>query len=340
MSLTESLLSGDRRALARMITQVENREAGASEALAALYAHTGRAHRIGITGAPGSGKSTLVNVLARVIRQAELTVGIIAVDPTSPFSGGAILGDRIRMRDLAGDSGIFIRSMASRGSLGGLASATADVAHLLDAAGYDIVLIETVGAGQSEVDIARHAHTVVVIEAPGMGDDVQAIKAGILEIADVLVVNKADDPRADNTFRALRAALELAGGPVGWVAHHGELMDYALPEEFARRVDGWEVPIHKTIATQGDGVLAVWEAIQAHRGYLESSGELRRREHVRTAAELDRLLREALLARLLAQLDPEQIAGTIERVLARKLEPHAAVDLLLKQSAVREGKKK
>jgi LAO/AO transport system kinase len=337
MSLVDNLLNGDRRALARAITQVENREEGASETLAALYSHTGRAHRIGITGASGSGKSTLVNALARMIRQAGLTVGIIAVDPTSPFSGGAILGDRIRMRDLAGDSGIFIRSMASRGSLGGLASATADVAHVLDAAGYDTVLIETVGAGQSEIDIARHAHTVLVIEAPGMGDDVQAIKAGILEIADVLVVNKADDPRADNTFYALRAALELSAGSAGWLVHDGELMTYALPEDFARRVDGWEVPIHKTIATQGEGVCAVWEAIQAHRAYLESSGELRRREHVRTAAELDRLLREALLAHLLARLNPEMVANAIEQVMARRLEPHAAVALLLEQSGVKEG---
>lgn len=333
MSLVENLLNGDRRALARVITQVENREPGAVEALCELYPHTGQAHCIGVTGAPGSGKSTLVNALARTIRQSGSTIGIIAVDPTSPFSGGAILGDRIRMRDLVGDPGIFIRSMASRGSLGGLASATADVVHVLDAAGYDIILIETVGAGQSEVDIARHAHTVVVIEAPGMGDDVQALKAGILEIADVLVVNKADDPRADNAFRALRSALGLAVGAPGWVAHHGELMAYALPGDVANHIDGWEVPIHKTVATQVEGIDAVWEAIRSHRSYLESSGELRRREYARTAAELDRLLREALLERLLTHLNPEEIADAIERVLGRELDPHAAVKLLLRQSS-------
>ena len=336
MSLVENLLNGDRRALARLITQVENREAGTREALAALYPHTGRAHCIGVTGAPGTGKSTFVNALARIIRQEGRTVGVIAVDPTSPFSGGAILGDRIRMRDLAGDPGVFIRSMASRGSLGGLAGATADVAHVLDAAGFDIVLIETVGAGQSEVDIARHAHTVVVVEAPGMGDDVQAIKAGILEIADVLVVNKADDPHADNTLRALHAALELASDSVGWVAHHGQLMEYTLPDGLATQASGWKPPIHKTVATRGEGIAVVWEAIQAHRVYLESSGELRRREHVRTAAELDRLLREELLVRLLARLNPEEIADTIERVREREMEPHTAVKRLLEQSAIEE----
>jgi LAO/AO transport system kinase len=210
MTLTDDLLKGDRRALARLITQIENGAASASEALAALFSHTGSAHLVGVTGAPGTGKSSLVNRLALALRKQERTVAILAVDPTSPFTGGAILGDRIRMRDLAGDPGVFIRSMASRGSLGGLAHASADVIKVLDAAGFGVVLVETVGAGQAEVDIARHTQTVIVVEAPGFGDDVQAIKAGILEIADVLVVNKADDPRARNTERALRMMLDLS----------------------------------------------------------------------------------------------------------------------------------
>src|SRR5512136_44830 len=197
MELVDQALSGNRRALARLISQVEDDDSLAAQTLAAIFARTGRARVVGVTGSPGTGKSTLVSELAKAYRSAGQTVGIVAVDPTSPFTGGAILGDRIRMRDLSGDPGVFIRSMATRGSLGGLARATADALKVLDAAGFDVVLIETVGAGQSEVDIARHAHSVIVVEAPGLGDDVQAIKAGLLEIADVFAVNKADRPGAD-----------------------------------------------------------------------------------------------------------------------------------------------
>ncbi|MCA9903094.1 MAG: methylmalonyl Co-A mutase-associated GTPase MeaB, partial [Anaerolineae bacterium] len=202
--LAAQVLQGDRRALARLLTIVENAREGGDDALAALFPNTGHAHIIGITGPPGAGKSTLVNALTQALRAGQKTVAILAVDPTSPFSGGAILGDRIRMRDLAGDTGVFIRSMATRGSLGGLARASRDAVRVLDAAGYDYVLVETVGAGQNEVEIARMAQTVLVVEAPGMGDDVQAIKAGILEIADILVVNKADHPGLDNTVRGLK----------------------------------------------------------------------------------------------------------------------------------------
>src|SRR5512135_435983 len=228
MDLAQAVLSGDRLALARTMSQVENGTQEGQSVLGQLFPHTGKAHLVGVTGASGTGKSSLVNQLARFYRQPASTgqsrsVAIVAVDPTSPFTGGAILGDRIRMRDLAGDPRVFIRSMATRGSLGGLAAATASVVQVLDAAGYDLVLIETVGAGQSEVDIARLAHTTVVVEAPGLGDDIQAIKAGIMEIADVLVVNKADLPGVENTERALRGALNLAHPATRRVFHHGKL---------------------------------------------------------------------------------------------------------------------
>src|SRR5829696_4615486 len=225
MSLTESVLEGNRLALARLLTQVENDLPEGRAALAELFSHTGKAHLIGVTGAPGTGKSSLVNQLALYYRKNEnKKIAIIAVDPSSPFTGGAVLGDRVRMRDLSGDSGIFIRSMASRGSVGGIAQSTASLVQVFDAAGFDIIVIETVGAGQSEVDVARLAHTTIVVEAPGMGDDIQAIKAGILEIADILVINKADRPGVENTERALRSTLELAHPTKRIFRHHGQAM--------------------------------------------------------------------------------------------------------------------
>ena len=210
-ALVDGALQGDRRALSRLISRVEDGGAEAWSALASLYPRTGQAQVVGVTGAPGTGKSTLVSEIAKYTRQHHpaITVGIVAVDPTSPFSGGAVLGDRIRMRNLAGDAGVFIRSMATRGSLGGLARATTDVVKVLDAVGFQLILIETVGAGQSEVDIARTADTVIVVEAPGLGDEVQAIKAGILEIADILVVNKADRDGVQSTVNALHTMLDL-----------------------------------------------------------------------------------------------------------------------------------
>ena len=221
MTLIDRVLDGDRLALARVLTQVENDTAEGQEALRVLFARTGRAHLVGITGAPGTGKSSLVNRLALHFRTLGSRVAIAAVDPSSPFSGGAVLGDRIRMRDLAGDQDVFIRSAASRGALGGLARTTSSIVQILDAAGYDVIFIETVGAGQGEVDIAGLAHTTLVVEAPGMGDDIQAIKAGILEIADILVVNKADRPGAENTEKALRSLLQSARIESTDVAHHG-----------------------------------------------------------------------------------------------------------------------
>lgn len=319
-ALVDDVLAGNRRALARLISRVENRTPDAFEALARLYPHTGRAYIVGITGAPGTGKSTVVNALARTLRRQEYTVAIVAVDPTSPFSGGAVLGDRIRMVDLAGDRGVFIRSMANRGSLGGLAATTGDVVHVLDAAGFDYVLIETVGAGQSEVDIARMALTTVVVDAPGLGDDVQAIKAGILEIADILVVNKADRPGADNTVRALRAMLEL-GHRLASSLHHGQLIDIAAEPVY----DFWAVPILKTIASESQGIEDLADAVDRHRAHLNESGMLHDRERQRAESELYERLREALLNRLIAAQTPAVLRQVIERVADRELDPGSAV---------------
>lgn len=336
MTLVSDLLGGNRRALARLITQIENQAESAQEALAVLYPHTGRAHLVGVTGAPGTGKSSLVNQMALRLRGRQQTVAILAVDPTSPFTGGAILGDRIRMRDLAGDAGVFIRSMASRGSLGGLAARSADVIKALDAAGFDLILIETVGAGQAEVEIARHAQTVVVVEAPGMGDDVQAIKAGILEIADVLVVNKADDPRAKNTHAALRTMLELSGRSAArqMVAHHGHLVEVVMPQaaSLSANGDGWTVPIHLTNALNGEGVDGLLDAVNAHRDHLRASGEMERRDRARVAAELDGLLREALVERLLQKVDRARLNELIEQAAARQIAPQTVIDRLLDEA--------
>src|SRR5512143_3837995 len=229
MTLTDSVLNGDRLALARLLTQVENLTPDGRAALEVLFPHSGKAHLVGVTGAPGTGKSTLVNRLALHFRGLGRRVAIVAVDPSSPFSGGAVLGDRVRMKDLSGDTGVFIRSMASRGSLGGLARATAGMVQVMDAAGFEVIFIETVGAGQGEVDIARLAHTTLVVEAPGLGDDIQAIKAGILEIADILVINKADRPGVESTEKALRSMLELSHPTRGAQLHHGKQITGAPP---------------------------------------------------------------------------------------------------------------
>jgi LAO/AO transport system kinase len=327
-TLVADTLAGDRRALARLITLVENRTPDAPDALARLYPRTGRAYLVGITGATGTGKSTLVNALAQTLRARDQTVAIIAVDPTSPFSGGAVLGDRIRMIDLAGDPGVFIRSMANRGSLGGLAATTGDVARVLDAAGFDVVLIETVGVGQSEVDIARAATTTVVVDAPGLGDDVQAIKAGILEIADILVVNKADRPGVENTVRALKAMLDL-GHRFRAVSHHGRLMvqDDGAPAE--PEYDFWAVPVLKTVATDREGIDALADAIDRHRAYMRESGMMPDRERLRVEAELIERLREDLLRRLIAERTPAALDAVIERILAREIDPGSAARELL-----------
>lgn len=332
IALVEPLLAGNRRALARLLTAIENEREGVDEALAALFPHTGSAWVVGVTGAPGTGKSTLVSALATAYRAREQTVAVLAVDPTSPFSGGAILGDRIRMRDLSGDPGVFIRSMATRGHLGGLARTTIDAIRAFDAAGFDVILVETVGAGQSEVDIARAAQTTLVVEAPGMGDDVQAIKAGILEIADVLVVNKADRPGADNTARSLRAMLDLGHPPdrSQLLRHHGRLLD-AEPAPTPPDAAVWIPPIVQTVAAQHEGIDALVEAIAAHRAHLMQATQMATLERQRLEVELHNRLREALMSQLLERVPPADLSAIIEAIQTRQLTPQAAVQRLLRQ---------
>jgi LAO/AO transport system kinase len=335
MPLIDDLLAGSRLALARTITQVENQGPAAHEILATLYPYTGRAHIVGITGAPGTGKSTLVNALAKAYRQRGFTLGIVAVDPSSPFTGGALLGDRVRMRDLSGDPGIFIRSMATRGSLGGLAQATADVILTLDAAGFHRILVETVGVGQAEVDIASTAHTTIVVEAPGLGDEVQAIKAGVLEIADILAVNKADREGAEKTVLALQMMLGMGtsrpGGEKGTrqVSHHGQAMSVEDGGEEPGDEAGWRPPILKTVALRDEGVSELLEAIEEHRAYLQESGELQRREVERARASLVHILQAAVLRRLTDQVSPDQLRQLVEDVANRELDPYQAAERLL-----------
>jgi LAO/AO transport system kinase len=254
---TEELLKrfteGDRTALSKVITLVENHESAFPEVLDALFPRTGRAYRIGVTGPPGAGKSTLVSSLVQVIRRKDQQVGVIAVDPTSPFTGGALLGDRIRMQDIGTDPGVFVRSMATRGSLGGLAEAAGDVADVMDAFGKQIVITETVGVGQCELDVAEACYTTVVVIVPESGDSIQAMKAGLMEIADIIVINKSDREGADQIARQTRAMLELRG-----------------------ERNGWGPPVVSTIAFKGDGVPELYEVIEKHRAYQEESGRLRR----------------------------------------------------------------
>ncbi|HKI54470.1 MAG TPA: methylmalonyl Co-A mutase-associated GTPase MeaB [Anaerolineales bacterium] len=327
MSLTQSILEGNRLSLTRLLTQVENDSSDGRIALAELFTHTGSAHLIGVTGAPGTGKSSLVNQLTLHYRKEQKKkVAIIAVDPSSPFTGGAVLGDRVRMRDLSGDDGVFIRSMASRGSVGGLAQKTAAFVQVFDAAGYEIIIIETVGAGQSEVDIAKLAHTTIVVEAPGLGDDIQAIKAGILEIADVLVVNKADRPGVENTERALRSTLELAHPTKRIFRHHGQTMSVDKPDTNELL---WIPPILKTISTEGTGIVELADAIEKHAAHLRQSGDWANRDRTRLRSELEAVLTEALMNQFFEDIPQNAYEDVLDKVIQRDISPYEAVRSLL-----------
>jgi LAO/AO transport system kinase len=306
--LIDEVLAGQRRSIARAMSLAESTGAAARELAAAIYGHTGRAHVIGLTGVPGSGKSTMVRVLAQNFRRAGRRVGIVAVDPSSPFSGGAILGDRIRMLELAGDPGVFIRSMATRGALGGLARASLDVVDVFDAAGFDTVLIETVGVGQDEVDIVQAAHTVVVVSAPGLGDEIQAIKAGVLEIADIHVVSKCDRPEAAETVVDLKTMLRL-----GENRHDGS---------------GWRVPVLATSAQNRDGMEELVSAIDAHRAHLDGSGEIiqRRRKiaEMRILKTAEEIIRQRILGRSAEAMD-----ALIGEVVDGRTDPYSAAHELV-----------
>ena len=320
--MIDSIRSGDPRSLARAISTVENRASGWSDLLKALFPHTGRARVIGLTGAPGAGKSTLVDQLARIYRRTthshpvsqntrdksratdpNYSVGIIAVDPTSPYTGGAILGDRIRMQDHFADPGIYIRSMATRGSLGGLARTTADVATVLDASGRDVVLIETVGVGQDEVDIVRLADITIVILVPGMGDDVQTIKAGIMEIADIFVINKSDRDGAERVEREIRALQSLAV-----------------------RKDGWTPPVVKTVASEGKGIEELAAAIAEFESYLQKEGRALKKSVENWQERLVEMLREAMLDKARVHLGDGRIAQLAAEVAEHRRDPYSLIE--------------
>jgi LAO/AO transport system kinase len=312
----EKVAAGDRRAIARAISAVEDGEAAGVGLLKLLFHSAGQAYVVGVTGSPGVGKSTLVEKLAAEYRRGGARVGIIAVDPTSPFSGGAILGDRIRMQSLSGDEGVYIRSMATRGHLGGLVATTQDVVTVLDAAGCQVVLIETVGVGQDEVEIAHHADVTALLLVPGMGDDVQTFKAGVMEIADLYVINKADQPGVDRVAQELTALLSLAP-----------------------RADGWQPPIVKTVATTGEGVAPLREALERFRAFGAQSELKLRRQRKQSREQLLELLRQSLFDEAVGALGGRVLESQIEEILARRVDPHSAVEKLVGDFRRRKSKR-
>ena len=307
--LVTETVAGSPQAAARLISLVENDGAGASAALAALFPHTGRAHVVGVTGPPGSGKSTLVNAAVRRLREQGQRVGVIAIDPTSPFTGGAVLGDRIRMQDHSTDPEVFVRSMATRGSLGGLAPATGDAVAVLDAWGAATIFVETVGTGQAEVDVVTASDAVVVVTMPGMGDGIQTLKAGVMEIADVFVVNKADRPDVDRTVTDLKMALALLPG------------------------SGWHAPVLTTVATAGQGVAELLAAVTEHRRHQEATGAYLTRRRERWRREILRIAEGRLRAQLLNGGRTAALDALVDRIAAGAIDPHSAADALLARLA-------
>jgi LAO/AO transport system kinase len=305
--LVERLLAGDRGAASRLMSIVESRRRGYRESLGLIMPHTGRAYAIGVTGPPGAGKSTLVNALIKHYREQDKRVGVVAVDPSSAISGGAILGDRIRMLGFYQDPGVFVRSMASRGQLGGLSATTSDVVRVMDAAGHDIMIIETVGVGQDEIAIAGLADTTLLIEVPGMGDDVQALKAGVLEIGDVIVINKADREGADRLANQIKTVMRLLPSPEG----------------------AWVPPIVKTVAAEGTGVTELGAAIERHRAYLAQEGRLEAKRRARLKTELLERTRDLVLRRILSDLEGSgRLTQVLDDLETGKIDPAAAAHLL------------
>jgi len=309
--IINGVLNGDRKSIAKAITIIENNMPEAQELIAQIFPHTGKAHVIGLTGAGGAGKSTLIEKIVREYRRKGKTVGVIAVDPTSPFTGGAFLGDRIRMQELATDEGVYIRSMATRNYAGGISKATKDAAKILDAAGKDVVIVETVGAGQSEVEIVKVAQTIVVMHAPGLGDEIQAIKAGIMEIADIFVVNKADRENADKTAMDIQAMLQMSN-----------------------KKGGWKPPVLKTVALTGEGVPELIEKLEEHRCFLEGDVECRE-SLLKTKAEAELLeaIKERISRALIDQLKREgKFDELLQEILKKKIDPASAAEKLVKKA--------
>ncbi len=306
--LVKGILSGDRRSIAKAITIVENDTAEAHKLIATIYPHTGKAHIIGLTGAGGSGKSTLIEKIAREYRKRDKTVGIVAVDPTSPFTGGAFLGDRIRMQELSTDAGIFIRSMATRNYAGGIAKATKDAVKILDAAGKDVIIVETVGAGQSEVEVMKVAQTIIVIHAPGLGDEIQAIKAGLMEIADIFVVNKADRENADKAVIDIQAMLQLNSTK-----------------------KAWRPPVLKTVALTGEGLPQLMEALEKHKDFLLRESKLERKIE-KVEAEFLEALEEKITNVILEELKEDgKFKELLKQIIERKIDPVSAAEKLLNE---------